>query len=436
MICFNEHKMKPMKKYLCYLLFACALCQTQTVNAQDSEMQPSQFKTWSLGITSGFLAPYSPFGGHEEFGEWRGKLGYGVMLKKQINHYFSVKADVFKGDLKAYMPDFAKKLYFETDLHYVLNVSAVVNFLNLRLFKQDSDVQFYASVGGGVASYTPTNYFYSKPNYTTKPKQINMSIPVGFGGKYRLADALNFNIGWTINFVNADDLDNYEQHLYNHNDRFSYVHAGLEFNLGKGKQLAFHDPVGATYDEIRAAKKAVVELRAGLAAQQDEIVKLKSEMSNLLNDSDGDGVADKLDKCIGTPAGTVVDGAGCPLKLPTPIATPERELLTDIINNLEFAFGKATIKENSYPTLNKLATLLTSRNFTLKIAGHADDKGSDRLNMRLSKKRAEAVKAYLVSQGANPSRIEATGYGEGQPITSNQTIEGRKLNRRVEFTLY
>ena len=56
--------------------------------------------------------------------------------------------------------------------------------------------------------------------------------------------------------------------------------------------------------------------------------------------------------------------------------------------------------------------------------------------MKLSKDRAESIKAYLVSKGANPSRIEATGYGETQPIASNKTAAGRQQNRRVEFTLY
>ena len=72
----------------------------------------------------------------------------------------------------------------------------------------------------------------------------------------------------------------------------------------------------------------------------------------------------------------------------------------------------------------------------MKLAGHTDNVGSDAANMKLSKDRAESVKAYLVSQKANPSRIEAIGYGENQPIESNDTAAGRQNNRRVEFTLY
>ena len=98
--------------------------------------------------------------------------------------------------------------------------------------------------------------------------------------------------------------------------------------------------------------------------------------------------------------------------------------------------SKATIRPSSYESLNKVAALLIEKNFSLKLAGHTDNTGSMQLNMRLSKERAEAVKTYLVSKGANASRIEATGYGPTQPIASNANAEGRQQNRRVEFTLY
>ena len=134
--------------------------------------------------------------------------------------------------------------------------------------------------------------------------------------------------------------------------------------------------------------------------------------------------------------------------LPTPIETLPPFFLsaalvttfivppTDAIANLEFDLGKATIRSKSYTSLNRVANLLTEKNFSLKLAGHTDNSGSDALNMRLSKDRAESVKAYLVAKGANASRIEAIGYGESQPISSNNTVQGRQENRRVEFTLY
>jgi OOP family OmpA-OmpF porin len=83
-----------------------------------------------------------------------------------------------------------------------------------------------------------------------------------------------------------------------------------------------------------------------------------------------------------------------------------------------------------------VADLMVSKNLSLKLAGHTDSQGSDAYNMKLSKDRAESVKAYLVSKGVNPSRVEATGYGEAQPIDTNSTERGRQNNRRVEFTLF
>ena len=145
----------------------------------------------------------------------------------------------------------------------------------------------------------------------------------------------------------------------------------------------------------------------------------------------------------GTPANTVVDGAGCPLKAVRPvirekviITEADRKVVSEAIKDLEFDLGKSTIKASSYTTLNRVAALLVEKNFSLKLAGHTDNTGSMALNLSLSKDRAEAVKSYLVSQGANPSRIEATGYGPNQPIATNKTAAGRQKNRRVEFTLY
>ena len=102
----------------------------------------------------------------------------------------------------------------------------------------------------------------------------------------------------------------------------------------------------------------------------------------------------------------------------------------------EFDLSKATIRPSSFASLDRVAALLIEKNFKLKLAGYTDNTGSLQLNMRLSKERAEAVKHYLVSKGANPNNIEAYGYGPNDPIATNATPEGRQLNRRVEFTLF
>ncbi|MCY7361604.1 MAG: OmpA family protein, partial [Ignavibacteria bacterium] len=177
----------------------------------------------------------------------------------------------------------------------------------------------------------------------------------------------------------------------------------------------------------------------------DELNALKDQLNKLMTDSDGDGVSDYYDKCPNTPVGTAVDGSGCPLpkmQTPTPVTNTyiiteeDKKIVTEAIRNLEFDFNKSSIRSTSYATLNRVADLLNSKNLSLKLAGHTDSKGSDAYNMKLSKDRAESVKAYLVGRSVNPSRVEATGFGESQPIDTNVSEKGRQNNRRVEFTLF
>ena len=106
------------------------------------------------------------------------------------------------------------------------------------------------------------------------------------------------------------------------------------------------------------------------------------------------------------------------------------------MNNLFFETNKAEINKDSYLELENIIKLL-NENPTMKveIQGHTDNVGSEATNMNLSKKRADAVKAYLIVQKIGSSRITTKGFGEGKPVTSNSTPEGRRKNRRVEFKI-
>jgi OOP family OmpA-OmpF porin len=195
------------------------------------------------------------------------------------------------------------------------------------------------------------------------------------------------------------------------------------------------------YDQLEASRN---QLKMELDAEKENNAKLAASVAKLQVDSDGDGVSDLFDKCPNTPASDKVDGAGCPLPKPDTvkpevkviITEDDRRLVREAIANLEFATGKADIKPSSFASLDRVADLIKRKNLSLKLAGHTDNVGKDASNMILSKNRAESVKAYLVGKGVNPSRIEATGYGETQPIATNKTAAGRQQNRRVEFTIY
>ena len=104
------------------------------------------------------------------------------------------------------------------------------------------------------------------------------------------------------------------------------------------------------------------------------------------------------------------------------------------LNNIFFDFDQAILKSESYPELDRLASILKKNpDAKAEIGGHTDNKGTHQYNLNLSKKRTQAVVDYLVSQGCNGSNLTAKGYAETVPIASNDTEEGRAQNRRVEF---
>ena len=136
-------------------------------------------------------------------------------------------------------------------------------------------------------------------------------------------------------------------------------------------------------------------------------------------DSDGDGVLDSQDKCPDTPKGDRVDANGCSFK--------EEIKLPGVV----FETGKADLLPESLPVLEgAIATLKRYPDLKVEVAGHTDSRGSDMLNLDLSSRRAATVLKYL-QDGGVANALTSRGYGERQPVASNNTDEGRQTNRRV-----
>jgi OOP family OmpA-OmpF porin len=147
-------------------------------------------------------------------------------------------------------------------------------------------------------------------------------------------------------------------------------------------------------------------------------------------DSDGDGVFDYMDRCPNTPRGVEVDAQGCP------IPEPEPEVISYTFEDVYFNFDSAVITDEGIEKLQEIgATLITIVDADIEVHGHTDATGPEEYNMGLSQRRAESVRDWLLENFSDLSAGQFTvrQFGEGQPIDTNDTREGRSRNRRVEI---
>jgi outer membrane protein OmpA-like peptidoglycan-associated protein len=170
----------------------------------------------------------------------------------------------------------------------------------------------------------------------------------------------------------------------------------------------------------------------GILDKDDACPLLKGPAANKgcpYKDTDGDGLLDKDDDCPNT-AGPI-ENKGCPI-----IEVEIVEVLRTAFDNLEFESGKDIILEVSKVALDELADVLIKKaTWKLEISGHTDNIGGENFNLVLSKKRAEALKNYLIFKGVDTNRLITFYFGETQPLIDNTTLEGRKKNRRVEMKI-
>ncbi|MBL7850963.1 MAG: OmpA family protein [Cyclobacteriaceae bacterium] len=125
----------------------------------------------------------------------------------------------------------------------------------------------------------------------------------------------------------------------------------------------------------------------------------------------------------------------------TPVALdvwldPAKAGASAVLNNIFFDLNKYDLKEKSVTELEKVVRFLTENpTLRIEIAGHTDNVGTAAYNLQLSQKRAQAVSAYLVAHGIEPSRLTQKGYGAEKPLVPNDSEENRQINRRIEFRL-
>lgn len=265
----------------------------------------------------------------------------------------------------------------------------------------DSALKPYVLIGAGQSKIKVENQETYVSDLTNEEVQAGTEVTsskdtignLGLGAMYRINDALSLR-------GEARAIHNFDNNWWE-----GMALAGLEVVLGG--HLA---PTVA----VPPMEEPVVD--------NTPVVVVESDL-----DSDGDGVADSIDQCPGTPMNVVVDEVGCPV--PVDITDELKMELRVFFDN-----DKSAIKNQYKPEIAKVAEKMREYpNSTARIEGHASKTGpSARYNQRLSEARAVAVKSMLTNEfGVAPNRLSTVGYGYDNPIAPNDTEEGRAMNRRV-----
>lgn len=263
-------------------------------------------------------------------------------------------------------------------------------------FANNDGVQPYLLFGGGKQAFDYGSFDIE-----------NDMVNLGGGLKVAITDMLSFRS--ELRLVN--DLERELTHYS--------VGLGLNFQLGGASAPAAPKttaPSDADNDGVVDAQDRCPGTPAGTPVDANGCERVM--------DADNDGVADAQDQCPGTSAGARVDEKGCYIVI---TETREQQLRVNFENN------SFVVTQDSYSEIESVAQFMREYPLTkVVLEGHTDDRGSEAYNQQLSEKRAAAVAQVLVDRfGIDQARVSSRGYGESNPLVSNDTAENRATNRRV-----
>jgi len=421
-----------MKKLLLSTLITGALALG--ANAQDN------FNKWSLEVSGGTnkaMAPLTPGFLSPSLNLGHADLG----VRYMFNDKFGTKLDYGFGsfnEAEGNSPSFSTN-YFRVNLQAVTNLGRIMNFETFtRRFN------LLGHFGGGYGQVRPQENAFNDFNDHVYNFIMGLTPQIKLGERVALTGdiSLLLNGRQTVSFDGASEITPTSHSFYGPNATWWTGTLGLNFYLGSK---------GTHADWVVMADKY---------ATKEELAQQIGEIKDMLKDSDGDGIPDYLDKEPNTPAGARVDSHGrtidsdgdgipdhldkCPF-VPGPASNngcpieevKEVDYFRKAINegyvNVYYAFDSSKPLAYSASSVSYVANFL-KRNpgVQVEVKGFADELGPEDYNLRLSEKRAQAVRDQLVAAGIDSSRITFKGYGEDTSV-DKKSADARQLARRASF---
>jgi OmpA-OmpF porin, OOP family len=307
---------------------------------------------------------------------------------------------------------------FNTD-YYRTSLEGVINLGNVLSFDQWTHCF-------GLLLHAGMGYSVSDNSSSDLGPDHMMNVVGGLTPQFRVGDRMNIYLDASmISNANQDFTYDYTERLTNvrgfAGNLYQYS-VGVQFNFGPHKTYADWAPGG---DRVSDLRNRVEELERG---QMDD---------------DADGVVNHIDLEKDTPYGAMVDTKGREIIWYTVYQEVNDPAVSEgyfrYVNTYDVLFDseKTDVSPRYNRMLDNLAVaMIANPKYNLKLVGHADDRGENDFNLELSKKRAEAIKSYLVGKGVPSGRITATGVGEAQPKTPGEkTAVSREEDRRVQFII-
>lgn len=339
-------------------------------------------------------------------------LGFGGTYPKYVSTNVDVREESGYGGYASIQRNFSEHIGFQFELNFihleglagspsltVTNNLGVGNLGLLYYFVPCEPISPYLSLGLGFFYSTISNSPIAKLNDSYVDYQLNLN----FGAEWRLTENWKIKTEVGSHFPASTKFDGL----------FGTVGGGL---LGGIYDTYMSFDLGFLYYFSYGEKSNLCDIYEGIGIQVDynkieEIVK-KYTVKPL------DVDYDRIESIV--------------KKHKTPGIIEDNWVLVGV----NFDFDKANIRPESIPILLNAVQILTANpEIKIEVQGYTDNLGSDGYNQRLSLKRAEAVRNYLIAKGINANRITAVGYGKSKPVADNSTTEGRALNRRIEFKI-
>ena len=395
-----------MKKFS--LSFVVLLMCSVATFAQDKE-RPEPYNNWEIGINAGvanFAGSTNIAKGksYEHFNNYKSdfNFGYGLFVRKNFTSVFALEG-AYNGTTLTGKPKATnatgtpfKTGINEFDLNTVWNMN---NLLSKNKF--DRKIYWYLKLGAGITHVNNIEY----SNTTVQGSWRGWTVPIGTGIAFRLTDHVKLNIGTQWSWVNSNRLDGDNQGgtgtdylIAQIREQYLYTHAGLSYSFGK-----------------KPVKPAPVVEVPKPQPEPEPKQEPKPEPKPVPMPPQA-------------PAAVIVQ--------PTVVGN-----VYTILFETNFKFDKSNLDGKSSSELDRLVKdLKEDPTVMVEIAGHTDSRGSAAYNLKLSERRGQSVKEYLIGKGIDASRINVVAYGETK--LTNKCADGvpcteaeHAANRRAEATI-